>query len=108
MKPLNKLITLKKDKSVLTAVQSFSRDTLKKKLAALYKENWEEHLRNNLEQNSNVPRSQEYSRTQASEQIEGRVTKKPSKESNWMESRFLGVLSQLDEFLLNLLNQGHP
>ena len=36
-----------------------------------------------------------------SEEIEGRVTKKLSKEFNKTESRILGALSKLDEFLLN-------
>ena len=53
----------------------------KKKLAALNKENCEEHPRSNLAQNSNVPRSQEDYITQVSEEIEGRVTKKLSQES---------------------------
>ena len=48
----------------------------KRKLAALNKENCEEHPRSNLAQNSNVPRSQEDYRTQVSEEIEGKVTKK--------------------------------
>ena len=52
----------------------------KKKLAALNKENCEEHPRNNMAQNSNVPRSQEGYITQISEEIEGRVTKKLSQE----------------------------
>ena len=39
--------------------------------------------------------------SQVSEQIEGRVTKKLSKEFNKTESRILGALSKLDEFLLN-------
>ena len=47
----------------------------KRKLAALNKENCEEHPRSNLPQNSNVPRSQEDYITQVSEEIEGRVTK---------------------------------
>ena len=36
-----------------------------------------------------------------SEEIEGRVTKKLVKEYNKTESRILGALSELDEFLLN-------
>ena len=52
----------------------------KMKLAALNKENCEEHPRSNLTQNSNVPRSQEDYITQVSEEIEGRVTKKLSQE----------------------------
>ena len=52
--------------------------TRNKKMAALNKENCEEHLRSNLASNSNVPRSQEDYITQVSEEIEGRVTKKLS------------------------------
>ena len=39
--------------------------------------------------------------SQISEEIEGRVTKKLSKEFSKTESRILGALSKLDEFLLN-------
>ena len=39
--------------------------------------------------------------SQVSEEIEWRVTKKLSKEFNKTESRILGGLSKLDEFLLN-------
>ena len=39
--------------------------------------------------------------SQVSEEIEGRVTKKLSKEFNKTESHILGALSKLDEFLLN-------
>ena len=39
--------------------------------------------------------------SQVSEEIEGRVTKKLWKEFNKTESRILGALSKLDEFLLN-------
>ena len=39
--------------------------------------------------------------SQVSEEMEGRVTKKLSKEFNKTESRILGALSELDEFLLN-------
>ena len=48
----------------------------KRKLATLNKENYEEHSRSNLAQNSNFPRSQEDYITQVSEENEGRVTKK--------------------------------
>ena len=40
--------------------------------------------------------------SQVSEEIEGRVTKKLSKKFNKTESRILGALSKLDEFVLNL------
>ena len=39
--------------------------------------------------------------SQVSEEIEGKVTKKLSKGFNKTESRILGALSKLDEFLLN-------
>ena len=39
--------------------------------------------------------------SQVSEEIEGRVTKKLSKEFSRIESRILGASSKLDEFLLN-------
>ena len=44
--------------------------------------------------------AQEYI-SQVSEEIEGRVTKELSKEFSRTESRILGALSKLDEFLLN-------
>ena len=76
-------------------------------MAALNKENCEEHPRSNLAQNSNVPRSQEDYITQVSEEIEGRVTKKLSKEFSRTENRILGALARLDDFLMNPLIQGH-
>ena len=39
--------------------------------------------------------------SQVSKEIEGRVTKKLSKDFNKTESRILGALLKLDEFLLN-------
>ena len=44
--------------------------------------------------------TQDYN-SQVSEEIEGRVTKKLSKEFSRTESRMLDALSKLDEFLLN-------
>ena len=79
----------------------------KQKLAALNKENCEEHLSSKLAQNKNVPRSQEDYITQVSEEIEDRVTKKLSLEFSRTENRILDALSWLDEFLLNPLIQGH-
>ena len=79
----------------------------KKKLAALNKDNCEEHPRSNLAQNSNAPRSQEDYITQVSEEIEGRVTKRLSKEFSRTENRILGALARLDGFLMNTLLQGH-
>ena len=79
----------------------------KRKLAALNMENCEELPGRYLAQNSNVPRSEENHISQFSEEIEGRVTKKSSQEFSWTENRILGALSRLDDFLMNLLIQGH-
>ena len=79
----------------------------KRKLAASNKENCEEQPGSNLAQNSNVPRSQEDYITLVSEEIEGRVTKRLSKEFSRTKNRILGALARLDDFLMNLLLQGH-
>ena len=79
----------------------------KRKLAALKRENCEEHLRSNLAQNSNAPRSQEDYIAQVSEEIEDKVTKKLSQEFSRTESRISGGLFPLDDFILNPLFQGH-
>ena len=79
----------------------------KRKLAALNKENCEENPRSNLAQNSGAPRSQEDYITQVSEEIEGRVTKRLSKEFSRTENRILGALARLDDFLRNPLLPGH-
>ena len=78
----------------------------KRKLAALNKENCEEHRRSNLAQNSSAPRSQEDYITQVSEEIEGRVTKRLSREFSRTENRILGALARLDDFLMNPLLPG--
>ena len=78
----------------------------KRKLAALNKQNCEEHPRSNLAPNSNFPRSQEDSITHGSEQIEGRVTEKLSQDFGRRENRILGELACLDDFLTNPLIQG--
>ena len=79
----------------------------KRKLAALNKENCEEHPRSNLAQNSSAPRSQEDYITQFSEEIDWRVTKRLSKEFSRTENRILGALAHLDDLLMNPLLQGH-
>ena len=57
--------------------------------------------KNNQSQNTLDPEmAQEYI-SQVSEEIEGRVTKKLLEEFSRTESRILGALSKLDEFLLN-------
>ena len=75
-------------------------------MAALNKENCEEHPRSNLAQNSSAPRSQEDNITQVFEEIEGRVTKRLSKEFSRTENRILGALAQLDDFLMNPILPG--
>ena len=79
----------------------------KRKLAALNKQNCEEHPRSNLAQNSSAPRLQEDYITQVSEEIEGRVTKRLSKEFSRTKNRILGALARLDDFLMNPLLPGH-
>ena len=72
----------------------------KRKLAAVSKEP-PENTRNNQSQNTLNPGMAEEYTTQVSEEIEGRVTKKLSKDFSPTESRILGALSKFDEFLLN-------
>ena len=72
----------------------------KRKLAAVSKEP-PENTRNNQSQNTLNPGMAEEYTTQVSEKIEGRVTKKLSKDFSWTESRILGALSKFDQFLLN-------
>ena len=78
----------------------------KRKLAALNKENCEDHPRSNLAQNSSAPKSQEDYITQVSKEIEGRVTKRLSKEFSRTENRILGALARLGNFFLNPLLPG--
>ena len=73
----------------------------KRKLAAGTRETQEENPRNVQSRNTSVPKINEEYNTQVSEEIEGRVTKKLSQEFSRTESRILGTLSKLDEFLLN-------
>ena len=70
------------------------------KLAAVLIEAPEITRNSQLQNTLNPERAQEYI-SQVSEEIEGRVTVDPSKEFSWTESRILGALSKLDEFLLN-------
>ena len=79
----------------------------KRKLASPNKENCEEQTRSNLEQNSNVPRSQEDYITQVPKESEGRVTKKLSQKFSRTKGRNLGAVTRLDEFLLNPLIDNH-
>ena len=79
----------------------------KRKLAAVTREIQEENPRNGQSRSTSVPRINEEYITKVSEQIEGRVTKKLSQEFSQTESRILGALSKLDEFLSNQQIQTH-
>ena len=72
----------------------------KKKPAAVSRET-PESTRDSRAQNTLDPESTQDYISQVSEEIEGRVTKKLPKEFSRTESRILGALSRLDEFLLN-------
>ena len=72
----------------------------KRKLAAVSRET-HESARSSRGQNTLEPESTQNYISQVSEEIEGRVTKKLSKEFSRTESRILGALSKLGEFLLN-------
>ena len=72
----------------------------KGKLAAVPRET-PEGSRGSRRRNVLEPELTQDNISQVSEEIEGRVTKKLSKEFNKTESRILGALSKLGEFLLN-------
>ena len=72
----------------------------KRKLAAVSRET-PEISRNSREQNTLDAESTQDYISQVSDEIEGRVTKKLSKEFSRTKSRILGALSNLEEFLLN-------
>ena len=79
----------------------------KRKLAAVTTKRQEEHPRNGQSRNTSVPRINEEYITQVSEEIESRVSKKLSLEFSRTESRILGALTKLDEFLSNQLIHTH-
>ena len=72
----------------------------KGKLAAISRET-PENTRNNQPRNAIDPEMAKEYFSQVSEEIEGRMTQKFSKEFSSTESRILGALSKLDDFLLN-------
>ena len=72
----------------------------KRKLAAVSRET-PENTRSGRTQSILDPELTQDYISQVSEEIEGRVTKKLSKEFSKTESRILGALSRLDEFFLN-------
>ena len=99
------LVIQEKINSVLTTDKIFpprSMETLrnKKKLAAVPRETPEGSRSGRGQNVLDLELTQGYI-SQVSEEIEGRVTKKLSNEFNKTESRILGALSRLDEFLLN-------
>ena len=72
----------------------------KRKVAAVSRETPESTRSGRTQNILNPELTQDYI-SQVSEEIEGRVIKKLSKEFSRTESRILGALSKLDEFLLN-------
>ena len=72
----------------------------KRKLAAVSRET-PENTRNSQSRNTLDPHTAQEYISQSSEEVEGRVTKKHSKEFSRTESCILGALSKIDEFLLN-------
>ena len=72
----------------------------KRKLAAVSRETIESTKNSRSHYTLDSETAQEYI-SQVSEETEGRVTEKLSKEFNRTESRIVGALSKLDEFLLN-------
>ena len=75
----------------------------KMELLAVSRESPEEYLGHNLSRDKKIFLDFLRSKynTQISEDVEGRVTKKLLQEFSRTESRILGALSKIDEFLLN-------
>ena len=95
----------RKDKFSLNHWQDFPSRNMatlreKRKLAAVSRETPEGSRSSRGQNVLDSELTQDYI-SQVSEEIEGRVTKKLCKEFSKTESRILGVLSKLDEFLLN-------
>ena len=98
-------INTRKDKFILNHWQNFPSRGMatlrnKRKLAAVSRETPEGSGSSRGQNVLDPELTQDYI-SQVSEEIEGRVTKKLSKEFSKTESRILGALSKLDEFLLN-------
>ena len=70
-------------------------------MAAVSRDAWDQP-RNSESQNTSIPGITEEYITEIFEEIDGRVIEKLSQEFRRTESRILGALSKLDEFLLNL------
>ena len=96
---------IKKNQFNLHNWQSFSLRNMatsrnKRKRATVSRET-SEKTRNSQSKNKLDPGMAQQYISQVSEEIDGRVTKKLSKEHSRMDSRILGASSKLDEFLLN-------
>ena len=99
------LLIQEKINSVLTIAKIFPQESMatvrnKRKLAAISIET-PQGSRSSRGQNVLDPELTQDYISQVSEEIDGRVTKKLSKEFSKTESRILGALPKLDEFLLN-------
>ena len=70
-------------------------------MVTVNRENQEEHLRNGISRSRNVSGISEENTTLVFEVTEGKEAKKISQEFSKTENRILGVLSNLDEFILN-------
>ena len=79
----------------------------KRKLAAVTRKTEDENHRNGQSRNTPVPKTNEEYITQVSKEIEGRVSKKLSQEFSRTESRILGALTELEEFLSNQQIHAH-
>ena len=96
----------KQNNSVFTTVEILPSSMImatsrnKRNLAAMARET-QEYPRNNQSQNSAATGITENYIAYVSEAIEARVTKKLSQKFSRIESRILGALSKLDDFLLN-------
>ena len=100
-------LQVKKVKLVLKAAQLFFPSNRylarkKKKLAAVNTDSWEEHPRNNMSWDTDVPRVNEETNTQVSKQIKRRILKKLYQKIRQTVGRIVGAFSKLDEFLLSL------
>ena len=99
------MVHTKKINSVFTTDKTFPSRNMatvrnKRKLTAVSRET-PEGSRSSRGRNVLDPEFTQDYISQVSKEIEGRVTKKFSEEFNKTESRILGALSKLDEFLLN-------
>ena len=79
----------------------------KRKLAAINKDNHEDHLKNNSARDTNVTKIQEVYIIQVSEELERNVTKKLCQEFCTTENLIFGALTEPGELFLNPQLRGH-